>query len=150
MLAPFLVLLALLAIRSWVLTPYEVASDSMAPALSSGSWVLVDRVSWRFDGARRGDVVVVDRPNGELVVKRVVATAGQQVALDDGWLVVDGLVVDEPLVDHSRVDGTWFGPVTVPSAHVFVLGDNRETSIDSRHFGPVPVSSVDGRVVPRP
>jgi signal peptidase I len=56
---------------------------------------------------------------------------------------VDGARVNEPFVDHSRIDGTYFGPVNVPAGHVFVLGDNRAVSIDSREFGAVPLENFD-------
>ena len=77
-------------------------------------------------------------------MKRVVAVAGQHVAIRDADLYVDGRLVVEPQVDHSRVDGLWFGPVTVPDRAVFVLGDSRAGSVDSRVYGAVPLA-VDPR-----
>jgi signal peptidase I len=77
----------------------------------------------------------------------VVAVGGDRVALEYAVLVVNGRPVSEPYVDHSRIDGTYFGPVTVPAGHVFVLGDNRFGSIDSRVYGPVPLDAVTGRVL---
>ena len=79
-------------------------------------------------------------------MKRVVAVGGQQVAIRDADLYVDGRLVVEPQVDHSRVDGLWFGPVTVPDRAVFVLGDSRSGSVDSRVYGAVPLDSILGRV----
>jgi signal peptidase I len=95
----------------------------------------------------RRDVVVVPHPEtGDLLVKRAVGLGGDRVAIEDGVLVVDGLVVCEPSIDPARQDGVWFGPVTVPAGEVFLMGDDRESSIDSRDFGPVPVADVVGRV----
>jgi signal peptidase I len=76
-----------------------------------------------------------------------VALAGQTVGLEDGELVVDSAVRHEPQVDVSRIDGSYFGPVTVPPDAVFVLGDNRAESIDSRIYGPIRVDDLVGRVV---
>ena len=95
---------------------------------------------------QRQDVVALRR--GEvLLVKRVVATAGDRVAIRDGRLVVNGERVREPWSAPRLIDSTYFGPVDVPEGSVFVLGDNRSESIDSRDFGPVPVRQLEGRVV---
>ena len=84
--------------------------------------------------------------DGRDAIKRVVAVGGQQVAIRDAELYVDGTLVREPQVDLSRIDGLWFGPVTVPERTVFVLGDARSGSVDSRVYGPVPLGSIVGRV----
>ena len=75
------------------------------------------------------------------------ALGGQTVAIEDAVLVVDGTVRHEPQVDLSRIDSTYFGPVTVPPDAVFVLGDNRSESIDSRTYGAIPLDELVGRVV---
>ena len=87
--------------------------------------------------------------SGDLVIKRVVAVGGQTVGIADGVLKVDGMPVPEPYVDRALVDGTYFGPVRVPPGSVFLLGDQRLGSVDSRSFGPVPVGSIVGRVALR-
>jgi signal peptidase I len=81
------------------------------------------------------------------MIKRVAAVGGQTVAIADGVLKVDGKPVPEPYVDRAQVDGTFFGPVRVPPGAVFLLGDQRLGSVDSRSFGPVPVGSIVGRVL---
>ena len=130
----------------------RVDSGSMAPTLSTGDLLLVRRGAGPVD---RRDVVVVPRPGaGTLLVKRVVAIGGDRVGLEDGVLVVDGAPVCEPAVDPARQDGVWFGPVTVPEGDVFLLGDDRGDSVDSRDFGSVPAAEVEGlvqlRVWPHP
>ena len=137
-----------LMVRGAVLEPVSVLSPSMEPTLPVGSTVLVDRLTGRWRPVHVDDVVVFTSPDdGDDAVKRVVAVGGQTVALRDAVLHVDGVAVDEPQVDLSRIDGTWFGPVTVPDGEVFVLGDARGISIDSRIYGSVPLDAVTGRVV---
>jgi signal peptidase I len=84
-----------------------------------------------------------------LLVKRVVGVGGDRVGLEDGELVVNGATVAEPYVNHRLLDGVYFGPVTVPAGRLFVMGDNRTDSTDSRSFGPVGGDAVVGRVVGR-
>jgi signal peptidase I len=148
-LVPLLVL-AVLVGGSLVVEPVRVASGSMSPTYSTGDELLVRRSGLGADRPGRGDVVVLRAlDGGGLLVKRVAAVAGDRVGIRDGRLVVNGDVVAEPYVDHARVDGTYFGPVDVPAGSVFVLGDNRSDSVDSRDFGPVPWARVEGLVVLR-
>jgi signal peptidase I len=121
----------------------RVGSGSMAPTIEGGDLVLV------LHGAdfHRMDVVAVQDPLGPgLLTKRAVAVGGDTVGLEDGVLVVNGEQVCEPTIDPARIDGVWFGPVTVPEDAVFLLGDERDGSVDSRVFGTLPSTDVVGRV----
>jgi signal peptidase I len=147
-LSPLAALLVLLVAGSVTgLLPVQVMrvdSGSMAPGIGTGDLMVVERVA---GPAGRRDVVAVPHPQtGALLVKRVVALGGDQVAIEDGVLVVDGEPVCEPAIDPSRLDGVWFGPVTVPAGEIFLLGDDRGSSIDSRDFGTVPAADVAGLV----
>jgi signal peptidase I len=143
---PLLVLAAVLLLTA--LEPLRVSSQSMRPTLEAGDQVLVDKLSVHWRPPAEGELIVFRDPERrELVVKRVVARSGRTVAIEDAVLVVDGTPQHEPQVDLSRIDSTYFGPVTVPPDAVFVLGDNRSESIDSRTYGAVPLGNVVGRVV---
>jgi signal peptidase I len=135
-------------LRALVVSPYTVGSDSMRPTVPAGATVLVDKISHRWAGVSRDDLIVFSSEQGS-ALKRVVGVGGDRIAIRDGVLDVNDRVVPEPYVDHARVDGLYFGPVTVPAGHVFVLGDNRDGSIDSRVYGPVPLGDVRGRVLLR-
>ena len=138
--------LALVLVRGFVAEPVRLDGNSMAPVLRSGDVALVSRISH----LRVGQLLLLRDPvDGGPVVKRLVAVGGQTVEIRDAYLYVDGVRVDEPYVDHSRIDGVYFGPSRVPDGSLFVLGDSRDRSIDSRVFGPVREDAVTGRVVLR-
>ncbi len=130
----------------------RVDSGSMRPTLSEGDLVLVRH---GVEELRRMDVVAAADPvSGAPIVKRVVGLAGDRVGIEDGVLVVNGNRRCESGIDPDLIDGVWFGPLTVPAGQVFVLGDAREASIDSREFGPVDLDDLVGvvqlRVWPSP
>lgn len=121
----------------------RVGSGSMAPSLSTGALVAVVS-GGEVDGR---DVVVVAPPGSdELIVKRAVAMGGDEVAIEDGVLVVNGVPACEPGIDPDRIDGVWFPPVTVPDGELFLLGDDRRDAVDSRDFGTVREADVVGVV----
>jgi signal peptidase I len=132
--------------RAGVVAPYEVHSDSMEPTVTEGQTVFVDKVTYRLTDLDPGQLVVFDSPEG-VNLKRVVALAGDRVEILDATLHVNGAPVAEPYVDPRSLDGIFYGPETVPAGHVFVLGDNRFESLDSRHYGPVPLEDITGRVL---
>jgi signal peptidase I len=133
-------------VRIWVAEPLVVRTSSMAPTLTPGERVLTLKPGSAHRAWRRGDVVSF-RHAGQVWVKRVVATGGEVVGLRDGHLVVDGVRIAEPWSDPALIDSVFFGPRTVPDGTVFVMGDNRSDSRDSREIGPVPVSDINGQVV---
>jgi signal peptidase I len=144
-LAVCLVVLALL-----VSEPFTVRSSSMTPTLRAGDQILTEKLTPRWRHLARGDVIVFVAPQTpSLMVKRVVALSGDRVGLADGRLVVNGRRVREPYVDLDSVDGVYFGPEVVAPWSVFVLGDDRADSVDSRTFGDVPVDRVVGRMLLR-
>jgi signal peptidase I len=142
------VIVVLLLVRSFIVEPVRVRSDSMSPTVQAGAVLLVDKVTYHARSPHRGDVVVTADPrSGQSIVKRVVAVGGDSVGIDNGVLVVNGSTVIEDYIDNTNMDGFYFGPDVVPAGHVFLLGDNRDTSEDSRTFGPVAVDDLEGRVL---
>jgi signal peptidase I len=116
---------------------------SMQPNIYVGYRVMTEKLSYRLHPPQRGDVVVVERPEGEKsLIKRVVALPGETVEVRGGHTYVDGQPIAEPWVTHFG--GPSYPPTRVPQDHVFILGDNRAVSHDSRAIGPVPLDSVRG------
>ncbi|WP_245677886.1 signal peptidase I [Chondromyces crocatus] len=170
-----LLAMALTLLRTTVADQYHVPTSSMWPTIAPGDRIFVYKLSYGLrlpftsryllegEGPRSGDVVVFSDPRGGAVplVKRVVAVAGQTVAVQSGVLLIDGapqtleVLGDGQLLEHlgplahaaGSVDLAAFGPVVVPPEHVFMMGDNRAASLDSREIGPVPRHLVRGRVV---
>jgi len=129
------------AIRMRWSQTFVLTSESMTPTLREGDYVLVDR---RRSEASRGDVITYLSPDepSELV-GRVVGTGGDVISMVDGVLHLDSTRVLEP---YASNDGSTWGPLRVPEGSVFVMGDHRSESFDSRHRGPTPVEDVTGHV----
>ena len=137
----------LVPIRLWVAEPLRIVTESMEPTLTPGEHVLAWKVPALAPPLGRGDLVAFAHGPGPLYVKRVVGVAGDRVALRDGRLFVNGRAVPEEYAVPDRIDSVYFGPVVVPDGTVFVMGDNRANSFDSRAFGPVARDQLRGRVV---
>ncbi len=127
----------------------RVYGQSMEPNLHTNERLVIEKLSYRFHGPRRGDVVVIHDPGGspELLIKRVVGLPGERVTVADGRVFIDGVPLDEPYLDQDTLGGgrSW----VVPPLTVFVMGDNRSASRDSRTFGPVSLDQIIGRALVR-
>lgn len=134
-----------LAINLFLAQATVVRGQSMEPNLFDNERVLVEKVTYRFvHGPRRGDVVILRLPGQEdLLIKRVVGLPGETVAVQDGRVLVDGQPLEEEWA--TQQGGPDYPPTLLPPLYVFVLGDNRGHSNDSRSFGPVHVDSIVGR-----
>lgn len=132
-------------IKAFIVQPFKIPSGSMISTIDIGDRVLADKLTYRFRAPRRGDIVVVDDPTGvyPALIKRVIATGGEMVDLRDGSVYVDGKELSEPYTrGRPSYPQTIPMPVRVPQSSLWLMGDNRTGSTDSRTFGPVPVSAV--------
>lgn len=127
----------------WVTQSYilvEVIGTSMEPTLRDGEIILVEK----DDRVDRGDIVYFQ--NGSLrYIKRVIGRSGDQIEVKNNQIYVNGQPIREPYVQKKQMES--FGPITVPENTIFVLGDDRIKSIDSRHMGFIPLKDLKGRVV---
>jgi signal peptidase I len=139
------ILIALL-INVFIGQATRVEGQSMEPNLHSNQRLVVEKLSYRFHGPQRFDVVVLKLPNQgeELLIKRVVGLPGDTIEIRDGQVYIDGTPLAEPFLDVQTRPGR-NSRVVVPPLHVYVLGDNRDHSNDSRSFGPVPIENIVGR-----
>ena len=119
----------------------------MAPHIASGEVVLINTIVYRMHAPARGDIIAFhhDNPTPETYIKRVVGLPGDRVRIDGGKVYVNGTLLSEPYVRYP--DGRSFPEVTVPAGSLYVLGDNRADSDDSRFWGFVPESAVLGKAV---
>jgi len=137
-------------IQTFVVQTYRVEMESMEPTLDQGQYLLIDKLTPRFDSYSRGDIVVLHPPESSVgdvpFIKRVIGVGGDHIEIHDGGVYVNGQLLPEPYTYPGGQtapfgDSTW----DVPAGSVFVLGDHREASQDSRVFGMVPVENVIGR-----
>lgn len=138
-------------VKTFLAQPFVIPSGSMEPTIMTGNRVLAEKLTYRFSpGPAKGDIVVFDDPERQVpeLIKRVIAVGGQTVDLRHGSVYVDGVKLDEPYThgqpsDPLETEVTY--PVTVRAGYLWLMGDNRTNSGDSRVFGPVPATSVRGR-----
>jgi signal peptidase I len=129
--------------------PVKVEGTSMVPLLSDQERIFVNKFVYRFEPIQRGDVVVFWYPldRSKSFIKRVVALPGELVEMRDGRVYVNGQLLPEQFVPKEYMDGSSFGPYTIPDDQYFVMGDHRSSSNDSRVFGPVPREAIYGKAV---
>lgn len=147
-------LVVALIIKTFLFQAFYIPSESMEPTLIDRDRVIVNKLSYQLHDVNRGDLVVFDRPPNEPeteideLIKRVIALPGESVEARDGSVYIDGQRLSEPyLVDGASTHA--FGPVMVPEDRVFVMGDNRGNSRDSRVFGPIDEDLIVGRAFVR-
>jgi signal peptidase I len=150
-----------LLIKTFLLQAFFIPSGSMLPTLEVGDRVLVNKLSYRFGDVGRGDLIVFERPDSAVsddikdLIKRVVALPGESLVIRDGRVFIDGALLNEPyLPDGTTTSPGTMGcsetdPCVIPENSVWVMGDNRGGSKDSRYFGAVPDDEIVGRAFVR-
>ena len=147
-------LLVALVIKTFLFQAFYSPSESMVPTLQVGDRVLVNKLSYELHDVNRQDVVVFKAPEAaetgdiQALVTRVIGLPGDTVEARDGEVYVNGTLLAEPYLPPGT-QTTNLPPTTVPPGYMFVMGDNREASKDSRVFGPVEERAIVGRVFVR-
>jgi signal peptidase I len=152
-----LTLIIFLVIQNFVAQPYKVQQQSMEHTLEPEQYVLVDKLTPRLDDYKRGDIVVFNppedwaQPDGTPFIKRVIGIGDDVIEIRDGVVYVNGTALEEPYV-YADQPGDPPQPTTasqdrwvVPADELFLMGDHRANSADSRVFGPVPIENIVGR-----
>ena len=143
-------LVVALVVKTFLIQAFFIPSLSMYPTLDKGDRVLVNKLSYKMHDVHRGDIVVFTRPPNQPaseikdLIKRVVGLPGESIEARSGHVYIDGKELDEPyLVDGVTTEN--LPRQTVPDGDVFVMGDNRGDSADSRVFGPIDEDTIVGR-----
>jgi signal peptidase I len=144
-------------IRWLIAEPFIVNGASMDPTFATNQFLIVDRVTYRFEAPKRGDVIVFEYPNDPSIyyIKRIIVLPGENFSIKDGKVFVEnasnpkGLYVNDSFVaaDHSSYDN--IATTTMDTTHYFVMGDNRSQSSDSRFWGPLDRHFIIGRPIVR-
>jgi signal peptidase I len=129
----------------FVAQSYRVDGASMENTLFHGERLMVDKLTYRFREPRRGEIIVLNMPHSRFI-KRIIAVGGDTVQERGGAIFVNGVPLSEPYVDNKTAMN--WGPLLVPEGHVWVMGDNRPRSDDSRGtVGFLPVKDIVGRAI---
>ena len=142
-----------LGLAIWVMIflyqPVKVEGTSMNPLLSDQERIFINKFVYRFEPIDRGDVVVFWYPldRSKSFIKRVVGLPGETIEIRSGVVYVDGSKLPDQYVPASYLDGSNYGPRVIAPDEYFVMGDHRDSSNDSRVFGPVPRRYIYGKAV---
>jgi signal peptidase I len=130
-----------------VVQNYRIESHSMEPNFFEGQFILVNKLAYRLGMPSRGDVVVFHNPTNteEDYIKRIIGLPGDTVEIRDQLVYINGEPLDEEYDMNPLIPGTYYGPTVIEPNHLFVMGDNRPNSKDSRSFGPLSEDLIVGK-----
>ncbi len=121
----------------------RVEGYSMEPTLSGRQRLIIEKVSYKLHTPERGDIIVIKVPqSSELFIKRIIGLPGETFEIREGIVYINGQPLSEPYV--NGVPRGNYPLLTIPDGYIFVMGDNRNNSIDSRSFGPIPIKNIVG------
>lgn len=144
-------LLSYAVINRWFLSTVVVQGRSMEPTLEDGDRCLLNRLSYLYSSPKRGDLVVLqDRGQSDLAVKRIVALPGESVCVSNGLILVNGRRLREPYLENGTMTSIPNGAhetIRLRGDEYFVLGDNRAESEDSRFYGPIARGRIVGTLI---
>jgi signal peptidase I len=147
----FLVIVVVIPIRIFVVSPFVVDGDSMQPTFENLDYLIIDEIIYRFQAPSRGDVIVFRYPTNPSIfyIKRIIGLPGEKVSINHGKITVtthagNKLALDEPYIVNE--DATYTKDIWLSSKEYFVMGDNRPNSSDSRIWGPLLEKNIIGRV----
>ncbi|KPC77514.1 signal peptidase I [Laceyella sacchari] len=132
-------------IRTFLFAPYEVHGASMEPTLDGEELLIVNKWIYRVSTPEYGDIVVFHTAEERDFIKRVIGLPGDRIEIKDGKVYRNGIALNEPYINGPMNEGTNYKPTTVPANSLYVMGDNRNNSKDSRMIGPVSLKEIVGR-----
>ncbi|MGQ9844595.1 MAG: signal peptidase I [Caldisericia bacterium] len=131
-------------IRTFIFEPYKVQMSSMNPTLYENDLIIVNKFIFRFREPKRGEIVIFKPPYGDKdYIKRVIGLPKEVIEIKDGFVYINGKKLIEPYIKNFTLGN--LPPLEIPEGKIFVLGDNRGNSLDSREFGPIEIEKLDGR-----
>lgn len=134
-------------IRTFIFEPVQCIGDSMYPTLMNGEGMFTEKLTYAVCEPQHGDIIICRYPyHTEKCVKRVIATPGDRISISDGAIYLNGERLDESAYWSGYIEDSEMPEVTVPERNLFVVGDNRNNSGDSRHVGFIPYCQVKGKV----
>lgn len=134
-------------IRTFIFEPVQCIGDSMYPTLMNGEGMFTEKLTYAVCEPQHGDIIICRYPyHTEKCVKRVIATPGDRIRISDGAIYLNGERLDESAYWSGYIEDSEMPEVTVPERNLFVVGDNRNNSGDSRHVGFIPYCQVKGKV----
>lgn len=146
--AAVIALILALFIRTFIVQAFKIPSESMLQTLQVGDHLLVNKMVYLFGEPERGDIIVFRYPRDPKrdFVKRIIGLPGETIEMTGNIVYINGKPLAEPYAIYlDRFMGGGFSPVTVPPGHLFMMGDNRDNSQDSRVWGALDINSVRGK-----
>ncbi len=148
-----IVIVLVLVLMIYVVSVTQVVGDSMSPTLKDGEVLLLNKIQYRFGKVKRGDIIAFSYADTKYLIKRVIGLPGDAIEIKDNQVYINGNLYEESYlkenVDSEDFQLSSLGYQTVPEGYYFVLGDNRDNSLDSRSIGLVSEKDILGKIALR-